>query len=93
MSGSMFQQNDRRLMSISIVHNDNSPMFQQISVVPSVCVDFFHAGLVYSFMMWETFDESLFARLRGVPTISGFGARFRTFSFGRPFHRPRLTMH
>ena len=39
MSRSMFQQNDRRLMSISIVHNDNSPMFQQISVVPSVCVD------------------------------------------------------
>ena len=36
-------------------------------------------------MTWETFDESLPAGRRDVPTLSGFGAWLRTFLFGQVF--------
>ena len=36
-------------------------------------------------MTLETFDESLPASRRGVPTLSGFGAWLRTFLFGQVF--------
>ena len=66
------------------------------SVVPSECVDTVFIPccfFVYSFMMWETVNESLPASLWGVPTLSGFRAGSGLSSLDRPFHRPRQTMY
>ena len=48
--------------------------------------------VLYSLYTWKTFDESLSASLRGVPTLSGFGARLRTFLSGQAFsvYRPYI---